>query len=155
MSGHGSKAKATERRIGTVDLLDGLIAMVAEKLRSNKVQGSEDSGTIPVSAFCNILHAMQQRSEFSHELRHLDFRVIGDNAVSCALGDYLFLGGAWDAHRVPNPRVRTITMSSTRAQATIRKIESDFGSEAMRTIQQMTDHFLEALSKAPPAEATC
>ena len=139
--------------LGLVDLLNGLIAAIVSGLRSPQwTSEGEDPGKIPVRSLCNILHEMQQEAEFARDLRYLDFRRIGDNSVSDALGDFLFLGGAWDAHRVPNPRITTITLSEPRAKNRIRQLESEYGLEAIQRLTRMADRFILSLrANARPA----
>ncbi len=126
--------------MGLVDLLNGLIAQVVVKLCKRK-----SPGKIPVRAFCNILHKMQQEPAFANDLRDLDFRLIGGNSVSNALGDFLFLGGAWGGHTVPNPSLSTISLDQVRAQKRLEKLSARYGPDARHKLEQMAERLLEGL----------
>jgi len=128
--------------MGLVDLLNGLIAKAVVKLRD--VYG-ESAGKIPIGALCDVLHDMQQEEEFANDLRDLDFRKIGGNSVSNALGDFLFLGGAWGSHTVPNPALSTISLGEDRAQKRLAKLEGRYGKAATRKLERLVDRFLEGL----------
>ena len=130
--------------LGLVDLLNGLIAKVVVDLRE---RFGQSAGKIPVGALCNILHDMQQEDEFAHDLRDLDFRKIGGNSVSNALGDFLFLGGAWGAHTVPNPALSTISLDEERAQKRLQKLDARYNGHALEKLTQMADRFLTGLEK--------
>jgi hypothetical protein len=130
--------------MGLVDLLNGLIAQVVAQLRE---QFGPSAGKIPVGAFCNILDEMQRSDEFAFDLRDLDFRRIGGNSVSNALGDFLFLGGAWGAHTVPNPALSTISLDEERAQKRLRKLKERYGEGGVEKLARMANRFLIGLQK--------
>jgi hypothetical protein len=132
-------------RMGTVDVLLGLVAAVTNELRS---RGHE--GKIPVGLLCNVLHQMQTDDRFSAELSHLDFDRIGESWFSRALEDFLFQAGTWDLHRKPNPSVATIALDEGRATRRLNAIEVEHGQAAKAKLQQMAQEFVSISQNLAP-----
>jgi hypothetical protein len=121
------------QRIGTVDLILGVIAASTLELRKT----GQEAPYLPVTTLSNRLRQMQEDPEYADALEYLDFDKIGDNWISKGLNDLLFQSGTWGLHRVPNPSLPTITLDQSRAESRIEKIEQQYGVDAKAKVQKM------------------
>lgn len=126
--------------MGTVDLLLGLLAALSLKLGQ---ESESETFNISVGQLTNALHDLQRRPEFEQDLDYLDFDQIGDSSYSEALEDFLFQGGTWGQHRVPNPAIATICLDKRAAERRLEKIEAEFGPEGQSKVERLRDAVLE------------
>ncbi len=80
--------KHTSPRIGTADLILGIIAVATHILHKGR------DHYIALRDLCNILHDLQME-KFPEELKHLDFDRMGGNSWSPMLENILFQASAW------------------------------------------------------------
>jgi len=126
-------------QIGTTELILGLLAAVAEKLRKRSGDAA-DAGTIPVRLLCNVLHQLKAESpDFRDELKYLDFRRAGDNSTSNTLERILFAGGTWGLHYVQNPALVAIAVPPSQAQRRLDDFEASFGADAQKRLDQIAE----------------
>jgi hypothetical protein len=125
--------------MGTVDLLLGLLAKVAVRVKDEHQQSKVH---IPVGELSNALHELQQRPEFQEELQYLDFDRLGNSSYSESLENFLFQGGTWWQHQVPNPAIASISVDESQAKKRLDTIKSQYGDEGVLRVNRLADAFL-------------
>ena len=131
-------------RVGTVDLVLGIIAAASLKLR----QLGAETPYIPLRTLCNKLHQLQTNPVYERDLAYLDFDRIGDNWVSKGLNDILFQSGTWGLHQVPNPSLPTISVERSRAERRIRAIDEEYGVTARLRVEAMASELVSGIGGA-------
>lgn len=119
-------------RIGTVDALDGLIAVISDRMRDR------NEGEIGIS-YIKLAKGLQYLSnEKGYEL-YLDFDTLGEGIYSEALDDFLFFGGCLGGPIKEFDRRIYIDLSSSKK--IMDKGKADFGDSFREYIERMADEF--------------
>ena len=134
--GTSRKNRPSIPRVSTTELLLGLFSAVAIELNERKTPN------IHLGSSCDILHTLQQSSQFSHALRYLDFNRIGDSWTSRALEGFFFQAGAWGFHRVPNPSMATVTIPQPSAKERFNEFKNLYGRKGTALVEKMAKAFL-------------
>ena len=125
-----------QKRWGTVDTLNGVIAFASKKLHE-KIR--EPAGFTSLE-FTNGIHALQMDPELCEVFRHVDFRKIGDDYYSSALEDFLFISGVWADHQQIG--LNKFYFSPKRYEQEMQTLEKEFSPEALARLELMADRFI-------------
>ena len=113
-------------RFGTVDIIDGLIAVISERMRERK---EREIGVTHRELARGLQHLQNEKG---YEL-YLDFDNVGSAIYSKRLDDYLFFSGVFECEIKRASNIRYYTLSK-------RKV-TELGDSFRKYIEKMADEF--------------